>query len=139
MGVYGAGTTGVHGFGPDIEMQGDQGPVTVAGVGVHGVAVGKAGRAGRFESARSAQIQLVPHKLDMPFPASERVNPTQLPAAANEGMITGFLPRDGLGGDLVTLMDPLGQCSLWFCVSGDGTSQAKWAQVLLGDAFAGTA
>jgi hypothetical protein len=139
IGVYGAGSTGVHGFGPDRETQAGAGVTVVPGIGVRGVATGKAGRGGRFESARSAQLQLVPMRVPRPFPAPKPATASALPTAADEGGVADFLPRDGQGGDLVTLTDAAGASTLWFCSRGDGQGQAEWGQVLLGPVSLGTA
>jgi hypothetical protein len=121
-GVYGAGTTGVSGQG-----------------------ITASGRGGMFKSTHSAQVQLVPQPLPITFmsPVTE-TSFTRIPAG-NESNETLQLPRDGQGGDLLTLMDNQRQCTLWFCVRGalrgaDGniTSDAEWAQVLLGPSFKGS-
>ena len=148
-GVYGAGPTGVFGHGqslsspavptgPGVRGLSDSGPA-VHGQSDSGPAVrggANSGRGGMFESARSAQVQLVPQKVGVPFPAPQTVTPTAIPAGP-EGV---QLPKDGQGGDLLALMDAQRQCALWFCVRGqDDGGPAQWAQVLLGPSFAGRA
>lgn len=126
-GVYGAGPTGVFGHGPEgVRGQSD------SGAGVHGVA--DSGRGGMFESVRSAQLQLVPQEIRAPFPTPVTVTPKEIPAGRDEGL---QLPKDGRGGDLLTLMDDQRQCTLWFCVRGGDGGPAQWAQVLLGTLFEG--
>ena len=107
-GVYGAGPTGVRGQG-------------------------HFGRGGMFQSDRSAQVQLVPQKVEAPLPAPVTVTPTAIPTE-DEGP---KLPKDGRAGDLLALLDNQRQCTLWFCVEGDEMNRARWAQVLLGKPFLG--
>lgn len=128
-GVYGAGPTGVFGHGPiGVRGQGDGN-----GPGVHGVSL-DAGRGGMFESARSAQVQLVPQEVRASFPNSVQVTPKEIPVKRGEGV---SLPKDGRGGDLLALMDDQRQCTLWFCVRGESGGPAQWAQVLLGTSVDG--
>jgi hypothetical protein len=101
--------------------------------------VGRAGssRGGQFESTHAAQVQLVPHETGKPTPPSTTVTPSALITQREEGV---QLPRDGRGGDLVTLIDNQRQCTLWFCVRGGADDdRARWAQVLLGPSFDGQA
>ena len=131
-GVYGAGPTGVFGHGPiGVRGQGD------SGAGVEGYGSAKDSRGGQFESTRAAQVWLVPHETREPSPPTANVAATALVTKGERGTIT--LPKDGRGGDLLTLMDDKRQCTLWFCVQGSGSGPAQWAQVLLGPAFAGVA
>jgi len=133
-GVYGAGPTGVFGHGPTgVRGQGGSG-----GPGVHGVSL-DTGRGGMFESARSAQVQLVPQRLQQRIPNQVTVTPTALPAGGGPA-----LPKNGLGGDLMVIEmdteDSQRQCTLWFCVQGrTGNKPARWAQVLVGPPFDGQA
>jgi hypothetical protein len=130
VGVYGTGPTGVYGHGPiGVRAQGDQGPA------ISGVGMGGESRGGQFASIHSAQVELVPVRLEQPLPPSFAVTPE---AAAID--LNGPLPKDGRGGDLMTLTDDQRQCTLWFCVKGrDGSVPARWAQVLLGPSFNGVA
>jgi hypothetical protein len=137
-GVYGAGPTGVFGHGPiGVRGQGDTGVRGQGGgngSGVHGVSL-DAGRGGVFESARSAQVQLIPQVVRASFPNSVPVTPQEIPVKRGEGVVS--LPKDGRGGDLLALTDDQGQCTLWFCVRGEGAGPAQWAQVLLGTSVVG--
>ncbi|MCC6178667.1 MAG: hypothetical protein IT305_25455 [Chloroflexi bacterium] len=130
-GVYGSGPTGVFGHGPiGTRGQGDAGP------GIHGVGMGNESRGGMFEAVRSAQVQLVPFNLGRQLPSPVTVTPQAIPAG-REGPL---LPRDGRGGDLMAVEDTARHCTLWFCTDGtDGSRPARWAQVLLGPSFDGTA
>jgi hypothetical protein len=133
-GVYGGAIaigTGVRGHGNvGILGQGDSGP------GVRGHGIGRESRGGQFESTEAAQVEIVPHEVGFAFPSPVGVTARALPVGA-EGVA---LPRRGRGGDLMVLRDNQRACSLWFCVRGaDGSVPARWAQVLVGDAFDGTA
>ncbi len=118
-GVYGAGDDGVKG-------QGDK------------------GRGGVFESAKSAQVRLVPVRKDLK-PERGSYSPT---IVANPGVLGPKLPKYGQAGDLMSVIDDRGECTLWFCVVGHfevffkGSfifDPARWAQVLLGPVFIGQA
>lgn len=109
-GVYGLGRTGVN-------ARGSGGP----GLNAHS----DHDRGGVFGSENAAQIQLVPHRVRRGFETPER------------GVVP--LPKAGKGGDLMTLVDADGSCTLWFCVRGSGAGPARWAEVLLGPAFNGQA
>jgi len=111
-GVFGKGPTGVFGWGVD-------------------------GRGGQFKSDKSAQVQLIPRRLDHPLPLPVPVTVTAIPILGHEG-IGPALPKDGLGGDLMAVVDDQRQCTLWFCVKSSTVSPptpAQWAQVLLGSSF----
>jgi hypothetical protein len=138
-GVYGGGPVGVfgHGFVSGVRGNSEQGRgvagETDSGVGVFGSASKDTGRGGAFQTARSAQVWLVPKNEPTEFPAPVAVSPT----AIRESQAPR-LPRDGRGGDLMALADNQGQCTLWFCVKGErGAGPARWAQVLLGPSFDG--
>jgi hypothetical protein len=109
IGVYGRGREGVKGFG-------------------------SASRGGRFQSQRSAQVNLVPAKR-----AHGRDQVAVIPTVlANPGMQGPELPRDGERGDLMSVVNDDAVCTLWFCVeSPSGAGPARWAQVLLGPLFDG--
>ena len=113
------GNCGVFGKGPN---------------GVVGLGDGDNGRGGKFESIRAAQVWLVPHDTRRPSPPTANVSPTAI-VMGERGRVE--LPRDGRGGDLLTLMDSERQCTLWFCVQDAADRPARWAQVLLGTAFDG--
>lgn len=49
------------------------------------------------------------------------------------------LPRNGRAGEFTALQDPTGTCTLWFCVSDPGPGPSRWAQVVLGPQFDGSA
>ncbi len=92
-------------------------------------------RGGIFDSDRAAQIQLVPQKGGR-LPEGSAVTPTAIsPVALESGVVR--LPKAGQGGDLMTLRDDSGNCTLWFCVQDAGGGPARWAQVLLGPPFDG--
>ena len=111
--------TGVFGLGED---------------GVKGVGIG--GRGGVFQSERSAQVQLIPAK-GRRIAEQTAFIPTVI---ADPGKLGPELPRVGRGGDLMTIVDDQGQCTLWFCVrDGTDAGAARWAQVLLGPLFDGRA
>ena len=139
-GVYGGGPIGVKGVGMSVGVSGraDSGPgVSGNGFpGVLGIAADPAARGGQFESTRSAQLQLVPHRFDQRIPNLAPVTPTALPAGSEPK-----LPKDGRGGDLlvVEMKSENNQqaCTLWFCVQGAASGPARWAQVLVGSACDG--
>jgi hypothetical protein len=141
-GVYGAGWLGVfgHGVGTGVRGKSEQSNgifgETVSGAGVYGFASETKGRAGVFQSERSAQVSLVPQNQPTQFSTPVAASPTVIPAG-REGP---RLPKDGRGGDLMTIADQQGQCTLWFCVKGEGPAgPALWAQILLGPSFNGQA
>jgi hypothetical protein len=103
----------------------------VLGVGLDGViGSGSGGRGGIFQSERDAQVRLVPKKADE---IKERLKFTPISPTFPA------LPRSGLRGDLMSVIDHLGQATLWFCVTRDSVSgTAQWAKVILGDLFDGT-
>ena len=111
IGVYGAGQIGVRGAGAE-------------------------GRGGIFQSDFSAQIQLIPAK-GRPIAEQTEFTPTVI---ADPGRLGPELPRGGRGGDLMTIVDDKGQCTVWFCVRDrSDIGAARWAQVLLGPLFDGRA
>jgi hypothetical protein len=121
-GLYGLGSTGVRGVG-------------VAGQGVRGSS--DVDRGGAFSSDEVAQIQLIPKGVRTVFPDPATVTPQGISPGDIERRIVS-LPKNGQGGDLMALVDDSRTCTLWFCVrSGDGSSPARWAQVLLGAPFDG--
>lgn len=140
-GVYGRGPVGIfgHGFfgvyGKSETGRGVFGE-TDSDVGVFGLARKDTGRGGAFQSGRSAQVWLIPQNQPTEFPTPVAVTPTVI-RAEREGP---KLPKDGRGGDLMAIADKQGQCTLWFCVKGEGAAvPARWAQVLLGPSFDGQA
>jgi hypothetical protein len=128
-GVFGQGPTGVTGMGTSgLHDQPDG--TGVLGMGRNGVqGVGAGGRGGIFESEQAAQVQLVPSKVQE---GRER------PASGSITATFPDLPKAGQLGDLMSVLDSLGQCTLWLCVSHDADRTARWARVLLGDLFDGT-
>jgi hypothetical protein len=146
------GNSGVYGAGPSIGVSG-AGPIGVSGagtIGVQGRGTGGPGvdgasdndRGGTFESGTSAQVRLVPRKLRKRAPGQIPVTPSAF-AAGDEPA----LPADGRGGDLLVIemtapkrprtRSPRSHCTLWFCVEGQGTGPARWAQVLVGPSVIG--
>ena len=108
--------TGVYGFGQD---------------GVRGV--GNEGRGGVFKSAQvTAQVRLVPVQVKQM---------RREPPLISMAVPIPALPKTGVGGDLMSVrVVDKGPCTLWFCVSeGVSGGPARWAQVLLGPLFDGTA
>jgi hypothetical protein len=129
--------TGVIGFASDLTSFSfvEAGETGVYGTGETGVkGVGSEGRGGVFSSQRSAQVQLIPS-------AGVRISEQQafIPTVATEpGRLALPLPRAGRNGDLMTIADDQGQCTLWFCShSAVADVPARWTQVLLGPAFDG--
>jgi hypothetical protein len=108
--------TGVFGLGED---------------GVKGVGIG--GRGGVFQSDRAAQVHLVPAQGPR-MPEQASFIPT---VAADPGRSGAPLPRNGRAGDLMSVVDDQGRCTLWFCVEGSERASARWSQVLLGPSFDG--
>lgn len=92
------------------------------------------GRGGMFSSQRAAQVRLIPHAAATIFPPPLPLTPYAIPAAPE----VVPLPRSGQGGDLLTIQDKSGECTLWFCVRGEDKVPARWAQVLLGASYEGT-
>ncbi|MFI6051314.1 hypothetical protein ACIBCO_14635 [Streptomyces violascens] len=153
-----AGGIGVRGKGNDGGVRGEsennfgvEGRSTLApgvrgqstlGIGVHGegspgvsgLGSGNA-NGGQFESEAGAQLRLLPRRSDPLTPPSP-VTPSAIPVERGRGP---ELPRNGRAGELTTLQDPSGTCTLWFCVSDPGAGPARWAQVLLGPTFDGRA
>jgi len=144
LGIGGAGTdgsgnptqgTGVVGIGnaPALFAPADETVGTgVLGAGRDGVrGIGLNGRGGIFQAdERTAQVQLLPVKAHT---IKERPQVNNLVQTFPE------LPERGQMGDLMSIVDDLGQCTLWFCVGQNPVSGgAKWAQVGLGEVFDGT-
>jgi hypothetical protein len=122
VGVFGQGPTGVRGRGK-------------AGPGINGSS--SADRGGVFSSAQAAQARLVPHGIEIELPSGVPVTPTGIGESHLERGVV-LLPKDGFAGDLMTLRDSAGNCTLWFCVrSADANGPARWSQVLLGPSFYG--
>jgi hypothetical protein len=118
-GVVGIGVDGVHGIGSRSFLgQDDQ------------LSSGPGGRGGVFQAERNAQVRLVPEEADE---AGERPRLTPFSPAAYPS-----LPKAGLRGDLMSVVDRSGQATLWFCVT-EVEGVAQWARVGLGDLFDGTA
>jgi hypothetical protein len=109
----------------------------VFGGGEDGVmGMGLSGRGGIFASERSAQLRLVP-ALGHRMTERETFTPTIVTDPNRQG---ADLPKNGRAGNLMSVMDEQGDCTLWFCVRGDGEGvAARWAQVLLGPVFDGLA
>ncbi|PEL75406.1 hypothetical protein CN603_13035 [Bacillus toyonensis] len=121
-GVYGEGPTGVQGTG-------------TAGPGIYGSS--DENRGGVFRSGRNAQVQLIPYRENVVFPDFNTVTSNGIVSPTEIG-IQGMLPKDGFGGDLMSISDGKGVCTLWFCVRGpDQNSPALWRQVLLGESIRG--
>jgi hypothetical protein len=120
--VHGSGTVGVQGFGrggPGIVGHSDR------------------DRGGVFDSDKSAQVQLVPMKAPDRLPNGTPITPIGI-SAQNLERGDVALPKNGLAGDLLTLLDNGNDCTLWFCVrSALSGSPARWAQVPLGVSFDG--
>ena len=121
IGVYGAGPTGVFGHGPmGVRGQGDSGP------GVSGLGSGGDSRGGQFDSTRAAQVWLVPHRTGEPTPPTANLTPQAVVVDRERGV---KLPKDGRGGDLLTVMDQSELCTLWFCVKqGNQKGPARWCR-----------
>jgi hypothetical protein len=102
----------------------------ILGYGVTGVhALGNKGRGGVFESVGMPQVRLIPQETRTlrRFREIGSIVPT-----------VPQLPREGLPGDLMTVLDRLDQCTLWLCVGRDKGGPAKWSQLQLGPIFPGT-
>ena len=132
--------TGVVGLGRGESLSGPFAAPLDTGVfggGQDGVkGVGLAGRGGIFQSQRSAQVQLVPAR-GRRMPESESFTPTIVAAPGRQGP---ELPKSGRAGDLMSVIDEQGDCTLWFCVKGETEgAPSRWAQVLLGPSFDGQA
>lgn len=143
-GVYGGGPVGVfgHGFVSGVRGKSEEGlgvsGETDSGAGIYGSATDTRGRGGQFQSERSAQVWLVPQNQPTQFSTPVTATPTVIPTDEREGE-GPKLPKDGRGGDLMTIADRQGQCTLWFCVGKGRAGTALWAQVLLGPSFNGQA
>jgi hypothetical protein len=132
--------TGIVGLGRGESLSGPFAAPLDTGVfggGQDGVkGVGLAGRGGIFQSQRSAQVQLVPAR-GRRMPESESFTPTIVAAPGRQGP---ELPKSGRAGDLMSVIDEQGDCTLWFCVKGETEgAPSRWAQVLLGPSFDGQA
>ncbi|HEX8906275.1 MAG TPA: hypothetical protein VF771_15610 [Longimicrobiaceae bacterium] len=135
--VGGTGVVGLGGgevLGGFFEAPPDTG---VFGGGEDGVrGKGVSGRGGIFESSRSAQVQLVPVPGRV-LPERTSFIPT---VVADPGRLGPRLPKRGRAGDLMSVVDEQGDCTLWFCARGEADGvPARWAQVLLGPLFDGRA
>ncbi len=143
----GAGVIGLAGgqSRPPIAETGDCGVFGLGPTGVRSRGVGSAGvharsdvdRGGVFEADHEAQVRLVPQRVRTRLPETTVVTPAGIaPSALASGVVS--LPKSGEAGDLMTLIDDAGHCTLWFCVQdASGAGPARWAQVLLGPAFNG--
>ena len=132
--------TGVVGLGHGESLSGPFAAPLETGVfggGQDGVkGVGLAGRGGIFQSQRSAQVQLVPTR-GRKMPELESFTPTIVAAPGRQGP---ELPKSGRAGDLMSVIDEQGDCTLWFCIKGETEgAPSRWAQVLLGPSFDGQA
>jgi hypothetical protein len=145
VGVFGQGNLGVSGIGTLIGVKG----VSTTTVGVQGEtdtgtgvvgSASKGGRGGMFLSAKSAQLQLLPHSIKIAKPDSKLATPTELSGTG----IPLALPKAGSSGDLLAI-DGMTQgtsdapvvktCTLWLCVrSADSktSTPAVWSQILTG-------
>jgi hypothetical protein len=109
-GVYGAGQNGVKGTGTE-------------------------GRGGIFRSERAAQVRLIPASRPLKDVEQASFIPT---AITISDLQNPELPKDGGAGDLISIVDDDGLCSLWFCIQ-DNSGAARWAQVLIGKPLRGKA
>ena len=101
-------------------------------IGVKGVS--RSGRGGVFQSSsKAAQVGLSP-VIGPPLPTQVAHIPQVVDKPPNQGL---KLPSNGRRGDLMAVSEGRSRCRLWFCVRGDGSRGAKWAQVLLGPEFDG--
>jgi hypothetical protein len=133
--IHGAGVIGIAGdtpLPPFVETI----ETGVYGAGRDGVeGAGSEGRGGIFRSERSAQVRLIPARRSPQGKEQAAFIPTVI---ADPALWGPQLPREGRSGDLMSVVDDEGQCSLWFCIR-DNAGSARWAQVLLGPSFDGTA
>jgi hypothetical protein len=142
LGVRGIGSIiGAHGASDKIGVQGD----TTSGWGVFGTATKSSGRGGAFVTDTSAQILLVPHKVEVKSPNSKLSTPLELSGAG----IPQALPRSGTAGDMLAInvltkaasdTPEISTCTLWLCVrsADEKTSEpAIWSQILLGGLVSG--
>jgi hypothetical protein len=129
-----AGVEGVSDLAPGVRGFSSEGSGVLGegatGDGVTGISA--KGIGGVFESKRSAQVWLVP-TVTLSMNSTLGITP-QAVNVADKGPP---MPRHGKTGQLMTALQPSGTCTLWLCVS-DGPP-AEWAQVLVGNTFAGTA
>ena len=101
VGVYGTGPTGVRGRGPMSGVEGLSNFMGVSGQGVHGpgvnglgrpgvvgIAADRSSRGGQFDSKGSAQVRLVPQRLQQRLPGQITVTPTAIPACKRAGAAT---------------------------------------------------
>lgn len=115
--------SGVYGLGP-VGMTGE------GEIGVKGVGSGDCG--GVFQSEAGPQIRLAPYRAHDPNNELSQVVPA---AAMVIGRPQDSLPPVGQAGDLMSIIDGHGRCTLWFCVRASMEQPfdaAQWAQVLLG-------
>lgn len=134
----------IHGTGV-IGLARDKSPLTFAETGETGVygtgqtgvkGVGTVGRGGVFRSEHAAQVQLIPSQGTRIVEQAAFI-PT---IATDPGRSGPSLPRAGRGGDLMTVADDQGECTIWFCNRvGTPERPAKWSQILLGPSFDGRA
>ena len=146
-----AGIVGVSGASPvpPISATGDVGVVGQGASGAGERSIGVLGRSadgpgvrgtssdsrgGVFESARAAQLRLVPHQAGRVFGPTTASSPREL-LAEREGEL--HLPKRGAAGDIIAVVDDDGACAYWCCVRGEGAGPARWAQMLLGAPFDG--
>ena len=115
---------GVIGAAGDTDLP--RSPLTEA-AGVVGVS--KHGPGGVFASESTSQVHLEAKPIPQPFAETPFPQVTHVVLES-----TKVLPTEGRPGDLLTLIDPNGVCTLWFCVRApNGRLRAVWRQVLLGN------
>nr|WSW48739.1 hypothetical protein OG296_37040 [Streptomyces sp. NBC_01001] len=131
FGVQGEGNPGVHARGIDSGAgtitQGEDGPGVIATSVKQNAAV--------FEASEKPQVWLVPRKAAQPTGQVVAITPNGFNLIDGENR--NPLSKNGRAGELAALVDGQGQVTLWFCVSESPPS--RWAQMLLGPTFAGTA
>jgi hypothetical protein len=128
------GVEGISKLSPGVSGTSDSGigvsGVSDTGPGISGTSSKDVG--GVFQSKSMPQLFLIPNDIGALNSASGIT-----PQAINVRDRGPKLPAHGRGGQLMAVKDSQGACSLWFCVK-DGPP-ARWAQVLVGNEFDGTA
>ena len=74
---------------------------------------------------------LAPQHQAVQFSTPVAAAPNVIPIESEGAGEGPALPKDGRAGDLISIADKQGQCTLWFRVKGErAAGGASWAQIL---------
>lgn len=114
-GVFGRGVPGVHGLsstGPGVLGDGDTGVVATGRTGPGVLASSRVEQGAVLESRRTAQLLLVPLKIENPLSLAK--------SSAGELLTTVWADEEERGKEIT---------SLWFCKVGGDPTQANWVKL----------